>query len=179
MLIITMKDNDNRIDIKFSAFFKANYSKIRKYAYKFLKSEFDAEDVAQEVFIKLWEQQGIWLDNERKLDAYLLIMTRNIALNILKHQQIKQEYQDYFYEESSNRLADDDFLERIYGHELLQVVHAILETVPERRRLAFVLSRFEGIKHRDIAYRMNISVHTVDRQIYLTRAILRKALFST
>ena len=71
----------------FSRLFKNNYSRVKYFAYVLLKSEPDAEDVAQEVFARLWERQNIWLDNEREFDSYLLIMTRNIALNIYKHEQ--------------------------------------------------------------------------------------------
>ena len=53
-----------------------------------LKSESDAEDVAQDVFCKLWLQPELWLNNE-ELDNYIFIMTRNIVLNIFKHQQVE------------------------------------------------------------------------------------------
>ena len=51
------------------------------------------EDVAQDVFCKLWLQPELWLDNDKELDNYIFIMTRNIVLNIFKHQQVEQEYQ--------------------------------------------------------------------------------------
>ena len=88
-----MRDNNRKkvIDV-FSRMFEVNYSKVKNLAYSLLKSELDAEDVAQEVFTKLWEQQSIWIDNKRELDAYILIMTKNIALNISKHQKIRLEY---------------------------------------------------------------------------------------
>ena len=110
-----MMDKSNQVEEKFSVLFLENYSKIRKYAYRLLRSECDAEDVAQEVFIKLWEQQEIWVNNIRKLDAYLLVMTRNIALNILKHQRIKREYQDRFVQEfTSYEQTNNDNFGRIY-----------------------------------------------------------------
>ena len=114
-----MRDNNRKkvIDV-FSRMFEVNYSKVKNLAYSLLKSELDAEDVAQEVFTKLWEQQSIWIDNKRELDAYILIMTKNIALNISKHQKIRLE----------------------------------------------------------IADKMNISVRTVEQQIYLTLIELRKVL---
>ena len=171
-----MIDNSNQVEEIFSVFYYANFSKIRKYAYRLLKSECDAEDVAQEVFIKLWEQQEIWLNNERKLDSYLLVMTKNIALNILKHQRIKLEYRERFIQEfpSYEQSNNDNFWADIYRREILQNIFIMLETVPERRRSIFKLSRFKGKSHREIANKLNISVHTVERQIYLTQLKLRE-----
>lgn len=93
----------------FSRLFKNNYSRVKYFAYVLLKSEPDAEDVAQEVFARLWERQNIWLDNEREFDSYLLIMTRNIALNIYKHEQVRQEYMEYHMVKSVSSQIDYDF----------------------------------------------------------------------
>ena len=171
-----MIDNSNQVEEIFSVFYYANFSKIRKYAYRLLKSECDAEDVAQEVFIKLWEQQEIWLNNERKLDSYLLVMTKNIALNILKHQRIKLEYRERFIQEfpSYEQANSDNFWADIYRREILQNIFIMLETVPERRRSKYKLTRIKGKSHRHIAKKLNISVHTVERQIYLTQLKLRE-----
>ena len=147
----------------FLQLFEVNYSKVKNLAYSLLKSELDAEDVAQEVFTKLWEQQSIWIDNKRELDAYILIMTKNIALNISKHQKIRLEYKERF-------------LESIYFREILQGIYLKLESIPERRRTVFELSRFYGKSHKEIADKMNISVRTVEQQIYLTLIELRKVL---
>jgi RNA polymerase sigma factor, sigma-70 family/RNA polymerase sigma-70 factor, Bacteroides expansion family 1 len=174
-----MKDDDKQTDTYlFLQLFESSYSKIKKMAYELLRSEFDAEDVAQEVFTKLWEQQSLWLDNERDLNSYLLIMARNIALNVYKHQQVKQEYQNRFLGGASCKMVDDEFLERIYSQEMLQLIHATLAIIPERRRTVFELSRFNGKSYKEIAERMNISVRTVERQIYLTLIDLRKVLNS-
>ena len=88
-----MEINVKQIELKFQRFFTENFPKVKNYAQMLLRSEIDAEDVAQDVFYKLWLQPEIWLDNEKELDNYLFIMTRNIILNIFKHQQIEQDYQ--------------------------------------------------------------------------------------
>lgn len=170
---------DCKVEERFSILFQANYFKVRQYAYNLLKSDFDAEDVAQEVFIKLWEQQELWLAGDGKISAYIMTVTRNIALNILKHQQIEQEYQNfYIHEIASYKQKDyDKFWEDIYNQEMLQYVYTILKKLPKRRGNIFKLSRFKGKNHKEIAHRMNISVHTVERQIYLTQVKLKRALY--
>ena len=92
-----MENNVNQIELKFQHFFISNFPKVKNYAQLLLKSEVDAEDVAQDIFCKLWLQPEIWLDNENELDNYLFIMTRNIILNIFKHQQIEREYQEVLF----------------------------------------------------------------------------------
>ena len=71
-----MEINVKQIELKFQRFFTENFPKVKNYAQMLLRSEIDAEDVAQDVFYKLWLQPEIWLDNEKELDNYLFIMTR-------------------------------------------------------------------------------------------------------
>ncbi|MDE6822522.1 MAG: RNA polymerase sigma-70 factor [Bacteroides acidifaciens] len=158
----------------FSRLVKANYSRIKQFAYGLLRTELDAEDVTQEVFTRLWERRHIWVDNEREIDSYLLIMTRNIAINRYKHEQVRQEYEERFTLEAPSFLMEEDFLERYYCRETLQDVYSVLATLPERRRRAFELSRFDEKSYKEIADIMNVSVRTIERQIYLTLVELRK-----
>ena len=172
-----MENDNNSIGVNiFIEIFEANYCKVKKMAWKLLKSESDAEDVAQEVFARLWERQGLWLNNKRELCSYLLIMTRNIVLNIFKHQQVKKEYFDCFVKESSYMLWDDIFMQRIYCNEMLQIIYTVLDTMPERRRTVFELSRLQGKSNNEIAEMMDVSVHTVERQVYLALLELKRVL---
>ena len=175
--IVMIADNEEVETVDhFSKLFKNNYSKVKYFAYVLLKSEPDAEDVAQEVFARLWERQNIWLDNEREFDSYLLIMTRNIALNIYKHEQVRQEYMEYHMVKSVSSQIDYDFFERFHYREMLGIIYSALAAIPDRRRRVFELSRFHGKSHKEIAVIMGISVHTVERQIYLTLTELRKTI---
>lgn len=67
-----MENNDRQIELKFQKFFTANFPKVKNFAQMLLKSEAEAEDVAQDVFCKLWLQPEIWLDTDRDLDNYIL-----------------------------------------------------------------------------------------------------------
>ena len=155
-----MENNVNQIELKFQRFFISNFPKVKNYAQLLLKSEVDAEDVAQDIFCKLWLQPEIWLDNENELDNYLFIMTRNIILNIFKHQQIEREYQEGYLEKTvlHELIEGEDALNNIYYEEMLLVVRLTLEKMPERRRLIFELSRFKGLSYKEIAEKLNVSM---------------------
>lgn len=143
-----------------------------------LKSEAEAEDVAQDVFCKLWLQPEIWLDTDKDLDNYLFILTRNIVLNIFKHQQIEQEYQDEVIEKTIlYELAEkEEVLNNVYYKEMLMIIQLTLEKMPKRRRLIFELSRFRGLSHKEIADKLDVSIRTIEHQVYLALIELKKIL---
>ncbi|MEG2856610.1 RNA polymerase sigma-70 factor [Bacteroides sp.] len=173
-----MEYNDRQIELKYQRLFNANFPKVKNFAKMLLKSEADAEDVAQDIFCKLWQQPAIWLDNERELDSYLFIMTRNAVLNIFKHQQVEHEYQESIFEKTllEELTENEDALKNIYYNEMLLVVRLTLEKLPERRRMIFELNRFQGISYKEIADRLGISIRTVEHQVYLVLIELKKVL---
>lgn len=173
-----MENNDRQMELKFQRFFTTNFPKVKNFAQMLLKSEVEAEDVAQDVFCRLWSQPDIWLNNDRELDGYMFMMTRNTIINIFKHQQIEQEYQDRILDKSvlSELTENEDILKNIYYEEMLMVVRLTLEKMPERRRLIFELSRFKGLNYKEIAEKLNVSVRTVEHQVYLALIELKKVL---
>lgn len=173
-----MENSNKQIAMKFQCFFTVNFPKVKRFAQMLLKSEAEAEDVAQDVFCKLWLQPEIWLDNDKDLDNYLFIMTRNIVLNIFKHQQIQQEYQDEVIEKTLlyELTEKEDVLNNIYYREMLMIIQLTLEKMPKRRRLIFELSRFKGLSHKEIAENLGVSIRTIEHQVYLALIELKKVL---
>lgn len=173
-----MKDNERHIEEKFQRFFKAKFPQVKNFARMLLKSETEAEDVAQDVFCKLWLQPDTWLNTDRDLDGYLFIMTRNMILNIFKHQQIVQEYQQEVLEKTVlyELTETEDILKNVYYKEMLMVIGLTLEKMPERRRMIFEMSRFKELSYKEIAEQLNISVRTVEHQVYLALIELKKIL---
>lgn len=174
-----MENNVRQKELIFQHFFIEYFPKVKNYARMLLKSETDAEDVAQDIFCKLWLQPEIWMDNEKEPDNYLFIMTRNIILNIFKHQQIAQDYHEGYLEKAvmQDLMETEDALKNLYYEEMQLVVRLTLEKMPERRRLIFELSRFKELSYKEIAKKLDISVRTVEHQVYLALIELKKMLF--
>ena len=164
-----MENDKRQMEKDFQSFFTVNFPKVKNFARKLLKSDEDAEDVAQDVFCKLWQQPEMWQHPNDKLDGYIFVTTRNIILNMFKHQRIEQEYQVSFIE-------DDQALKDIYYKELLMILRLALTKMPERRRMIFEASRFQGLSNKDIAEKLGVSIRTVEHQIYLALIDLKKIL---
>lgn len=176
---MTKIETDNLLEQKFQLFFKEKFPQVKKFANLLLKSETDAEDIAQDVFFKLWTHPDIWQKHSSEIDNYLFIMTKNLILNTFKHQKVEEDYrQDLF---GSSQVVDlagrDDVLDDVYYKELLLLLRLTLEKMPERRRQIFELSRFKHLSNKEIADNLNISVRTVEHQIYLALSELKKTLY--
>ena len=123
-------------------------------------------------------QPELWLDNDKELDNYIFIMTRNIVLNIFKHQQVEQEYQTEVIEKTFHyELTEkEQILNSVYYKEMLLIIQLTLEKMPKRRRLIFELSRFRGLSHKEIADKLDVSIRTIEHQVYLALIELKKVL---
>jgi RNA polymerase sigma-70 factor (ECF subfamily) len=85
---------------KFEQFFILTFPKVKAFAWKILKSEEDAEDVAQDVFVKLWDNPEIW-ENKETWDSYIYTMARNQIYNFLKHKSVELTYQEKLIQEDA------------------------------------------------------------------------------
>lgn len=74
-------------------------------------------------------------------------------------------------------IEGEDALNNIYYEEMLLVVRLTLEKMPERRRLIFELSRFKGLSYKEIAEKLNVSIRTVEHQVYLALIELKKCFY--
>lgn len=159
---------------KFEQFFIATFPKVKAFAWKVLKSEDDAEDIAQDVFVKLWSTPEIW-ENRETRDGYVYAMVRNHIYNFLKHKSVEHTYQERLAQEDSS-VFEVDIHDQMYAEEIGLLVKLTLDAMPEQRRRVFVMSRQKGMSNREIADRFQLSVRTVERHIYLALRELKKIL---
>lgn len=163
---------------QFEGIYNQYYPVVKYFALMLLKSEEDAEDIAQDVFTKLWSQPEIWT-NVPNLTPYIYTLTKSTTLNFIKHKKVEQAYQEQIIEKSliEELSQADDPLNSLYYKEIQLIIKLTLNRLPEQRRKIFEMSRFQHLSNNEIAEKLNISVRTVEHHIYLTLAELKKLSF--
>ncbi|MFH2141453.1 MAG: RNA polymerase sigma-70 factor [Bacteroidota bacterium] len=147
---------------EFEELFRANYSNLCAYANKYINDIADSEEIVQDVFFKLWNKREN-LEITSSIQSYLYRSVRNSSLNILKHINIREEYKEHHKREIS--YEESNFDEEILLTELEKKIAETIEKLPPERRKIFILSRYDGLKYREIAEMLNISVKTVENQM--------------
>lgn len=164
------------IDGDSSAFerFHSMYDKqLYLQAYKYTKSRFIADEIVQEVFIKLWSNRKK-IQPGRNIEAYLYSMVRNQALNYIrdtiKHEDLSAElWKDVL---RAGEQSDHEIISKEYNG----ILDKILEQVPAQRRSIYLLSRKKGLSNREIANQLGIAKATVENQLWKTLQFIKKHL---
>lgn len=166
------------LEQKFEEFFIRHFPKVKNFAWKLVKSEYDAEDIAQEIFLKLWKTPDLWSDDPPALDSYLYKMTKNKVIDLMRQRYNESCYAgDNFYDVNLPEVAQaDSALADIYYKEIRLILRLSLEQMPEQRRKIFEMSRDAGMSNQQIAEQLNLSVRTVEHHIYLALSELKKKL---
>ncbi|MCE4563962.1 RNA polymerase sigma-70 factor [Maribellus sp. CM-23] len=155
----------------FEKIFRRYYRPLCLFATKILGDDETAEEVVQDFFVKLWERREGFIV-ETSVKNYLFRSVKNLSINVIKHEQIKLKH-------AQQVMADaeaNDFKDHFTEVDLERAIEKSIEELPEKRREIFRLSREEGLKYREIAERMNISIKTVEVQMGLAIRTLRDKL---
>lgn len=154
----------------YNRLFVRYYSRLCCYVYRLLGEKEDAEDVVQELFLTLW-------NNRKKIaivenvSGYLYKMARNLALNHIRTQTNyktildNQEEQLPYYEENS--LETEEFRMALYD---------CINLLPGRCKEVLLLHRVKGLKQKEVADQLSISVKTIKNQIWVSLQRLKKCL---
>lgn len=141
------------------------------FAASYLPDISDAEEIIQSVFVELWENRA-QLDPDRFAKNYLYKVTVNKVFNHLKRKVIERKYLQYVDALDMNTFNEAE--RKIYDEELNEILNQLLEQLPEQQRKIFYLSRWDGLSHKEIAEQLQISVRTVENQIYRAVKYIRE-----
>lgn len=157
----------------FEQVFKTHFKNLHAYAFTIVKDEMVAEEIVQDVFYKIWERPEK-LSIGSSVAAYLYRAVHNESLNHLKHLKVRSKYQLHAVHQMKNET--DSASKKIQLKELESKLCRALQELPEQCRTVFQLSRFEELKYREIADKLNISIKTVENQMGKALKLLRMKL---
>ncbi|HEY8962236.1 MAG TPA: sigma-70 family RNA polymerase sigma factor [Luteolibacter sp.] len=146
---------------------------------KMLNDATEAEDIAQQVFVRLWKHAKRYRP-EAKFTTYLFTVTRNLVFNESRRRGRKKEVSIEEREESTHfslpsqpgRQPDSELLQT----ELQQAVDRAIAALPDAQRMAVVLRRYEQMPYEEIAGVLNITVPAVKSLLFRARGALRDSL---
>ena len=148
--------------------------KVREFVFRLLKNPGEAEDVTQNIFLRVWEKRRE-LGGTRSLRSYLYTMARNAVFDIFSHSIVEDKYMQEHINSAAER-RDAPLSEKIETEELALLIAVAVDRMPEQRRRVFSLSRYEELSNKEIAARLNLSVKTVERHMTAALSQLRRLL---
>ncbi len=150
----------------FRTLFNKYFDRIYGVAYSLTKSPVVAEDMTQDIFLKIWVKREMLKDILR-FDAFLFRVARNHILNELRNKVKEQEFTEYlinFFRETA-----DNPQQHLIFRELEKVVEEALEKLPPQQRQIYKLSREDGLSQEEISEKLQISVNTIKQ--HMNRAL--------
>lgn len=153
--------------------FQEHYKDVCKAVFRYVKNKATVEDLAQDVFMKLWEKRETISINS-SIGAYLYRMGVNEAISYLRKQQrqTQNETSRLAFADTSTPSVEDQYLHA----ELDQRIVNAIDALPPRCQLIFKLSRFEGLSYREIAEKLELSIKTVENQMGKALRVLRERM---
>jgi RNA polymerase sigma-70 factor (ECF subfamily) len=157
--------------VAFRAVFDKYYTPMCHYALKFIHDTYLADDIVQEVFIRIWEAKEK-IRIVKSLKSYLYISVRNKCLDKLKSEHIRSLHAKSFFEERDKVIDSID----VEYEEFRYHLSACVEKLPPRCKDIYTYSRFQNIRQEKIALEMGISLKTVKSQIGKALRLIRDCL---
>jgi len=162
----------------FEGIFKLTHPRLLSYCRLFISDYAQADDLVQECFIKLWEMRKTIKPNQ-SVESLLFVMLRHHCLNYLRDHK--------FYHPGSNissvktielqHLFELDFTgveNKSIEEELVEAIKSEIDRLPEKRRIVFLKSKIDGLKNREIAEELNISIKAVEKHLHQAKEQIQK-----
>lgn len=168
----------NKLNIEeFKEIFLEYYPELCLYASKFVNDFNISKDLVQDVLTQFWVENEK-LTHNNLIKSYLYRAVKNRSLNYIKREKRKSGLDEIFNIQNSDfEIANDsDTISAISLKHLQKELEEAVSELPEQRQIIFRMSRFQQMKHKEIAEELNISPKTVETQIYRSLIFLQGKL---
>lgn len=172
LLISALRDGS--ID-SYKTIYNRYYAKVRGFAFRLTRTEWISEEIAQNVFVKIWTHRSslVVCEGGGNLSGYIFMIAKNEVVSYYRSRKQIAAFQESFVESLRFEARID---ESIDAGRLAAVVERIVSAMPLVRREVFVMSRYENMSNSDIADKLGISKRTVEKHISLSLSQLRAEL---
>ena len=152
--------------------FRTHYASLCRIVYPIVRDRDAAEDIVQDVFMKIWRNQTA-LDENQSVKAYLSRAAVNTALNFLEKNQRTTYWDDSLTDRYGTNATEEDLA---YQETERKIAYA-LEQLPPKCKVVFSLSRFEDMSYAEIAQHLSISVKAVEKHMGKALRIMRQYVY--
>lgn len=164
--------NDDRV--AFYNLYERYSKRLYCFVLKYVKLDADAEEIVQEVFIKIWEKRKT-IDVYSSFESFLFTVAYNATISLLRKRVTENKYLAHLQSiQEANQTTDST--DELYFNELNEKLQSLLNELTPRQKEIFLLSREEGLTHEKIAAKLNISVNTVKKHMSNTISFLKPHL---
>ncbi|HJT75395.1 MAG TPA: RNA polymerase sigma-70 factor [Chitinophaga sp.] len=153
----------------FAVLVEQKWNNIYWQAITYVKSSSQAQDIVQDVFLKVWQKRKD-LPQVERFDSYLFIMARNHIISALRKKTVLPLSDDALEVEEKNYLPDRALAQKT----LAELIARAVELLPQQQRTAYLLSRDQGLSHEEIASNMQVSKEAVKKHICRALNFLRR-----
>lgn len=148
----------------FAVLVAQKWNNIYWQALSYVKSSYQAQDIVQDVFLKIWQERQK-LPGVDRFDSFLFIIARNHIISALRKKTDFPLSYDALEIEERNYLPDKILSQK----NLAEVIAKAIEQLPQQQKMAYLLSRDQGLSHEEIARNMQVSKEAVKK--YICRAL--------
>ena len=147
------------------------FPKVKYFIVHFLKSETIAEDLTQEIFVKLWENRTK-LSCIQSFSSYIYRMAKNAILNYIEHKNVEKKFMEQLYEEEMGQSIEEE----LYARETELLIKLTVDRMPAQRKRIYQMSRDKGLKNEVIAEHLKISKKTVENHLNIALNEIKKTI---
>lgn len=140
------------------------YNKLFHFAYAFIKNKERAEEITEDVFINLWRNRS-HLTEIKNVKVYLYTATKNNSLNYIAkkaHEITTAPYDDITIDIAEYEATPEQIM---ISSEMLKKLNQAIDELPPRCKIIFKLIREDGLKYKEVAEILSLSVNTIDAQM--------------
>lgn len=173
-LILLIQKNDR---VAFYNIYERYSKRLYGFVLRYIKQNEDAEEIVQEVFVKIWESRNK-IDAFSSFESFLFTIAYNTTISLLRKRTNEKKYLEHLksLQQPNN---SSDLIDEIHFNKLNDRVQSLLNELTPRQKEIFQLSREEGLTHDEIAKKLDISVNTVKKHMGNTLSFLRSQINST